>query len=306
MACVLPLFHVFAMTVCMNYLIKMGGCALILPRFDPAQAGQFLRDEKCTFFPGVPTMFLALTMIPDDMVAGLDKTLKTVVSGGAPLPAEIKSAFEGKMGIEMLEGYGLSETSPVACLLPEGMASVIGSIGFPVSQTELSLRDLEDPEKPVPQGERGEVCLRGPQVMSGYWNRPELHDSTFTKDGFFRTGDVAYHGDDGYTYIVDRIKDLILCSGFNVYPRHIEEALFEHSDITEVIVIGIPHPEKGEVPKAYVVAKDKDNPPAVDDLMAYLKGKIKSIEMPADIEFRSELPKTAVGKLSKKDLREEL
>ena len=212
----------------------------------------------------------------------------------------MKRDFERASGCKLVEGYGLSETSPVTHINPVGGAVKEGSIGLPLPGTIMSLRELGAPENEVPLGERGEICIFGPQVMKGYWNRPRETADTFTGE-FLRTGDVAYMDADGFTFIVDRIKDLILCSGFNVYPRRIEEAIYEHPAVDEATVIGIPDKYRGEAPKAFVKLRAGKHV-TQDEMAVFLSARISKIEMPAEIEFREELPKTLIGKLSKKEL----
>jgi long-chain acyl-CoA synthetase len=220
------------------------------------------------------------------------------------LPLEVKRAFERVSGCKLVEGYGLSETSPVTHANPPDGPIREGSIGLPLPGTIMSLRKLGSPEEEVPLGEKGEICISGPQVMKGYWKKPEETAQCFAGE-FFRTGDVAYMDSDGFTYIVDRIKDLILCSGFNVYPRRVEEAIYEHPAVEETIVIGIPDPYRGEAPKAYIKLREGQQATA-EEMLEFLKPRISKIEMPSEIEFRSELPKTMVGKLSKKELKAEM
>jgi long-chain acyl-CoA synthetase len=230
--------------------------------------------------------------------------LKKCISGGAPLPLEIKRGFERASGCTLVEGYGLSETSPVTNINPLDGPIKDGSIGLPVPGTMISLRELGAPEKEVPLGEKGEICIAGPQVMKGYWKKPQETQDVFIGE-FFRTGDVAYMDDDGFTYIVDRIKDLIISSGFNIYPRRIEEAIHQHQAVEEVTVIGIPDTYRGEAPKAYVKLKAGQKVSEAE-LMTFLQPRLSKIEMPAAIEFRDELPKTLIGKLSKKELKAEV
>ncbi|MGB1361334.1 MAG: long-chain-fatty-acid--CoA ligase [Alphaproteobacteria bacterium] len=300
----LPLFHVFAMTVCMNFSIKNGAAMVMLPRFELKPALNAMKKAKGTMFPAVPTIFQAINALPAKQLKKLD-SLKIAMSGGAGLPADTKEKFERLIGVEVVEGYGLSETAPVAAANPFNGKSKASCIGFPMPHTEISLRDLENPDKQVPHGERGEVCIRGPQVMMGYWKNDKANKDSFTKDGFFRTGDVAHFDNKGYCYIVDRIKDLILCGGFNVYPRSIEDAILTHPDVLEVTVIGVPDDYRGERPKAFVKLVDGATLNK-DDLIAFVKPKLSPMERTDDIEFRDELPKTIIGKLSKKELREEL
>lgn len=298
---VLPFFHVFAMTVVMNYGIAKGAEIIIMPRFVLNDAMKLIDKTRPTVMPGVPTLFNAIMNHPKLKAFDLS-SLKFCLSGGAGLPAEIKTRFEALTGCKLVEGYGLSETSPVLTCNPlDGGPS--GSIGFPLPQTVISLRDLSDPTREVPPGERGEVCAAGPQVMSGYWKRPEDTAQQFV-GSFLRTGDVAVMDENGFFFIVDRIKDLIICSGYNVYPRRIEEACYEHPAIEEVTVIGIKDTYRGEAPKAFV--KLKAGAALTEaELMAFLEKKLSRIELPAQIEWRDSLPKTMIGKLSKKELKAE-
>lgn len=298
----LPLFHVFAMTTVMNFGIASGAELVLVPRFDLDESLKIIDRVKPTTMPGVPTIYNAMLHHPK--IKSYDmRSLKFCISGGAPLPIEVKRGFESVSGCSLVEGYGLSETSPMATANPVIGSAKEGSIGLPVPQTIISIRSLEDPEKEVKLGEKGEICISGPQVMKGYWNRPDETKTAFSK-GFFRSGDVGYMDEDGYIFIVDRIKDLILCSGYNVYPRRIEEAIYEHPAVEEVTVVGIPDDYRGEAPKAFIKLRDGQ---ALDKsgLFAFLKPKLSKIELPEEVEFRDELPKTMIGKLSKKELRDE-
>jgi long-chain acyl-CoA synthetase len=301
--CVIPFFHVFAMTSLMNFAISKAAQMIMLPRFELEQAIKTMGKTKPTVMAGVPTLFNALSRAPQ--IANYDlSALEICISGGAPLPLEVKRAFERVSGCKLVEGYGLSETSPVTHVNPPEGPIKEGSIGLPLPGTIVSLRKLGSPEEEVPLGEKGEICISGPQVMKGYWKKPEETAQCFTGE-FFRTGDVAYMDSDGFTYIVDRIKDLILCSGFNVYPRRVEEAIYEHPAVEETIVIGIPDPYRGEAPKAYIKLRDGTQATA-EEILEFLRPRISKIELPSEIEFRSELPKTLIGKLSKKELKAEM
>ena len=216
------------------------------------------------------------------------------------MPLEVKTKFEALTGCKLVEGYGLSETSPVLTCNPLDGPIVSGSIGPPLPGTVISLRDISDPSKEVPQGERGELCAFGPQVMKAYWNKPAETANQFAGE-FLRTGDVAVMDDKGFFFIVDRIKDLIICSGYNVYPRRIEEAIYEHPAVEEVTVVGIKDNYRGEAPKAFIKLRAGMTATSAD-IMKHLGSKISKIEMPAQIEFRDSLPKTMIGKLSKKEL----
>lgn len=299
---VLPFFHVFAMTVVMNFAIRTASTMIILPRFELAALMQLINTTKPTVMPAVPTLFNAIMNFPQVKNHNLG-SLKFCISGGAPLPLAVKREFEDVTGCVVVEGYGLTEASPVVtCNAPAGPMKE-GSIGMPLPQTEVSLRDLDEPARPVRQGEKGEVCVRGPQVMVGYWQRPEETKAVFTPDGFLRTGDVARMDRDGLFSIEDRIKDLIICSGYNVYPRQIEEAIYTHPAVAEVTVIGIGDSYRGEAPKAFIKLKDGEVASA-EDILAHLGTRLSKIELPTEIEFRDELPKTMIGKLSKKELRD--
>jgi long-chain acyl-CoA synthetase len=298
----LPFFHVFAMTAVMNFAIKEGAELVIMPRFVLADALKLIDKVKPTVMPGVPTMFIAMLNHPK--LGSYDlSSLKYCVSGGAALLVDVKERFEKLTGCKVVEGYGLSEASPsVTCNPLEGPVKS-GSVGQPLPGTVVSLRDLADPTKEVPLGERGEICVKGPQVMKGYWKRPDETAAQFVGD-FLRTGDVATMDDEGFIFIVDRIKDIIICSGYNVYPRRVEEAIQEHPAVAEVTVIGIPDDYRGEAPKAFVKLNSGMQATA-DDIRRHLEAKLSRIEMPAEIEFRAELPKTMIGKLSKKELKAE-
>ncbi len=299
---VLPFFHVFALTVVMNVAISKGAEIIIMPRFSVDEAMKLIDKMKPTVMPVVPTLLNAIMSHPK--IKSLDlSSVKFCLSGGAALPLEIKQRFEAITGCQVVEGYGLSECSPVATTNPIDGPVKPGSIGLPLPGTVVSLRDLADPSKEVAIGEKGEICIKGPQVMLGYYKRP-ADTAEQTIGGFLRTGDVARMDEEGFFFIEDRIKDLIISSGFNVYPRRIEEAIYEHPAVAEVTVIGIKDAKRGEAPKAFVRLK-ADASATAEELIEHLKPRISKIEMPAAIEFRDELPKTMIGKLSKKELKAE-
>ncbi len=301
---VLPFFHVFAMTVVMNFGVAKASEIIIMPRFVLDDALKLITQTKPTVMPGVPTLFTALMNHPRIQSFDLS-SLKFCLSGGAPLPVEVKEGFERLTGCKLVEGYGLSESSPVVTCNPiNGGGIRSGKIGVPLPATYVSLRSLDDPTVEVPQGEKGEVCIAGPQVMKGYWNKPQETAAVFTPDGYLRTGDVARMDEDGFFAIEDRIKDLIICSGYNVYPRQIEERIYEIPEVEEVTVIGIKDKYRGEAPKAFIKLKEGRETTAAA-VMAYLETKLSRIELPAEIEFRDSLPKTMIGKLSKKELKQE-
>jgi long-chain acyl-CoA synthetase len=298
----LPFFHVFAMTTVMNFALQEGAELVIMPRFVLNDAMKLIDKTRPTVMPGVPTMFNAMLNHPK--LASYDlSSLKYCVSGGAPLPIDVKQRFEKLTGCKLVEGYGLSEASPIVTGNPVDGPVKEGSIGQPLPGTIVSLRDLADPAREVPLGERGEICVKGPQVMKGYWKRPQETADQFVGD-FLRTGDVGTMDEEGFIYIVDRIKDLIICSGYNVYPRRVEEAIYQHPAVEEVTVIGVRDDYRGEAPKAFIKLRSGMSATA-DDIRKHLEAKLSKIEMPAEVEFRGELPKTMIGKLSKKELKAE-
>ena len=293
----LPFFHVFAMTTVLLFSVAHAAEIVMLPRFELSAAIHLIARRRPTFLPGVPTMFNAIASAPGR--ADL-RSIRYCISGGAPLPAEVKARFEARTGCVVVEGYGLTETSPCVISNPPGGLNKPG-IGLPIPQTDAVLRDPADPARTMPPGERGELCLRGPQIMMGYWQHPEETAASTTPDGYFRTGDIATMDEDGYFAIVDRIKDLILAGGYNVYPRTVEDAIYQHSAVHECTVIGIPDAYRGETVKAFVVLHPGQSLDA-ETLQRFLKDYLSPIEMPKQIEFRAELPKTLIGKLSKKEL----
>ncbi|MFT4243195.1 MAG: long-chain fatty acid--CoA ligase [Acidovorax sp.] len=300
---VLPPFHIYALTVNMLFGIRLGAEIVQHMRFDPKAALEDIANKKIAMFCGVPTMFTALISHPDTPKYDL-RSLKYCGSGGAPLPVEVGQRYTAITGTEVSEGWGMTETSPTGTFSPI-KKSKPGSCGIPLPGITIKLLSLDDPTKYVPLGEKGEMCISGPNIMKGYWKNPEATAADTTFDGFFRTGDVAYMDEDGYLFIVDRCKDMLLCSGFNVYPRVLEEAIYQHPSVNEVCVIGIPDTYRGQSPKAFVVLKPGAEPFTLEQLQAFLKDKLGKHEMVHALEIRDALPKTAVGKLSKKDLVDE-
>ncbi|MBT5187818.1 MAG: long-chain fatty acid--CoA ligase [Kordiimonadaceae bacterium] len=298
-AAFLPFFHIFALTVVLNISLKIGARIVIVPKFELEDAVKLLTKENITLFSGVPTMYTAINNHKDAGNIGIDE-IKMAMSGGAPLPVDLRQQYIDNYGLEITEGYGLTEASPVTHASPMG-ASRAGSIGMPLPATEVFIMDRENEGQLMPMGENGEICIRGPQVMKGYWQNPEATADVMIGD-ILRTGDVGYMDEDGFTYIMDRDKDLILVGGFNVFPRVIEEAINEHPSVEEVTVIGIYDDYLGETPKAFVKLKDLNDPLTDQELLDFIKPKIGKHERPSQIEFRDELPKTMVGKLSKKEL----
>ena len=277
----------------------LGAELILLPRFDLQQVMKCIVRKRPTLFPGVPTIYTALNGAAQSGEWDLS-SIRYCISGGAPLPLEVRNRFETLTGCRLVEGYGLSETAPVATCNPFDGESRPGSVGLAMPHTAIEIRSLTDPRQIVAAGEKGEVCVRGPQVMAGYWQRPD-DTAAVMVDGALRTGDIGTVDGDGYLFLVDRIKDVILCGGYNVYPRVIEEALYQHPAVAEAVVIAIPDQYRGQAPKAFVRLRDGQEC-SPDQLRDFLAGYLSRIEMPKDIELRSQLPKTMVGKLSKKEL----
>jgi len=296
---VLPLFHVFGMTAVMNLSLYCGSEILLLPRFKLSEALGVIAREKPTVLMGVPTIYSAINESKERETFDLS-SLKYCVSGGAPLPMTIRSKFEKLTGCDLVEGYGLTEAGPVCTINPIGGLNKADSAGLPLPGTLIEIISLDDPTKVLPIGETGEIVVSGPQVMAGYWNQPqETHD--VLQDGRLCTGDVGYLDEDGYIYIVDRIKDLIISAGFNVYPRMVEEAILLHPAVAEVAVCGIPDTHRGEVVKAFVKTRD-DQGLTGAALRAFLKDKLAPFEIPRRVEFRQDIPKTLVGKPLRREL----
>ena len=305
MLVVLPLFHVYAMVVDMLLGIQIGAELVLCVRFDPGAALKDIASRRITCFPGVPTMFTAVVSHPD--VASHDlRSLKVCNSGGAPMPVELLHRFEALTGCHLTEGWGMTETASLGTFTPAVGDAKPGSCGMPAPHVRLQFADVADPSRIAPQGERGEITIAGPNVMMGYWKNPKATAESFTPDGFFRTGDVGYMDEDGYVYIVDRTKDMLLCGGFNVYPRLIEDAIYAHPLVQEVMVIGIADAYRGESPKAYIKLKAGAEPITLESLKDFLKTRLGKHEMIYAMELRDDLPKTAVGKLSKKMLHDQL
>lgn len=299
---VIPFFHVFAMTGVMNLGLYFGAELILLPRFEIAALLKAINDKKPTFFPAVPTIYTAINTHKSRDKYNLH-SIKYCVSGGAALPVEVKATFERVTGCKLVEGYGLSETAPVACVNPPEGINKAASIGLPLPQTTIEIVSLDDPTQVLPIGSRGEVVISGPQVMKGYWNKPEETANVLDRQGRFRTGDIGYMDEDGYTFLVDRIKDIIIAGGYKLYPRHIEEAIYMHPAVEECVVGGIPDTYRGETVKAWIKLRQGEGTLTEDELRTFLGDKLSPLEMPKIIEFRAEpLPKTLIGKLSRKAL----
>ncbi len=293
----LPLFHVFGQTVALNVAVASGACLTLLPRFDPAHALRIIAGHRVTVFEGVPTMYVALLHQPDR--ADYDTaTLRTCISGGAAMPVEVLRGFEEAFGCTVLEGYGLSETSPVASFNHPGRERKPGSIGTPIRGVQMRVMDNSDRE--VPQGEVGEIVIRGPNLMTGYWRRPDATAEAI-REGWFHTGDLARVDEDGYFYIVDRKKDMIIRGGYNVYPREIEEVLYEHPAIAEAAVIGLPHPALGEEVAAAVALKPGATVSA-EELRDFVKAQVAAYKYPRHVWIVEVLPKGPTGKIQKRDI----
>ena len=301
---VLPPFHIYALTVNMLFGIRGAAEVILHARFDAEAVLKDVATQKVTCFPGVPTMFTAIINHPG--IENFDlKSLKYCGSGGAPLPLEVAQRFAQLTGCPLSEGWGMTETSPTGTFTPVHGKRKAGSCGLPMPRIRIKMLDLDDPQRYVSPGERGEMCISGPNVMKGYWNKPEATAGVTTFDGFMRTGDVAYMDDEGFVFIVDRTKDMILCSGFNVYPRNLEEAIYEHPAVAEVCVIGIHDEYRGQSPKAFVTLKPGAGAFTLAQLQEFLKERLGKHEMVQALDIRAELPKTPVGKLSKKELYDE-
>jgi long-chain acyl-CoA synthetase len=298
---VIPFFHAFALTAILHLGISIGATLIALPRFELKQLLKAIHKTRPTIFQAVPTIYTAI-----NNAKNLDKynlrSIKLCVSGGAPLPLEVRQNFERVTGCKLVEGYGLTECSPVACCNPtDGRPVKDKSIGLPLPGTRVSIISLEDHTTVLPQGETGEIYISGPQVMKGYYKQPE-ETAKVLKDGFLSTGDVGYIDEDGYVFIVDRLKDLIICGGYNVYPSHVENAVYKHEAVEECICAGIPDAYRGEAIKIWVKCKDGYSL-SKDELKTFLTPYLSPIEMPKHIEFRDKpLPKTLIGKLSRKDI----
>jgi long-chain acyl-CoA synthetase len=299
--CVLPLFHIYALTVILLRSLHRGDLISMHQRFDVAAVLRDIEQKRATVFPGVPTMWIALANDPTLESRDLS-SLVSCGSGGAPLPVEVAKIFEHKTNMKLRSGWGMTETCSPGTGHPIGGPDKPGSIGLMLPGIEMDVVALDDPNMIVPAGEVGEIRIKGPNVTKGYWNRPAETAEAFVGDRFL-TGDIGYMDKDGYFYLVDRKKDMIISGGFNVYPQVIEQAIYEHPAVQEVIVIGIPDEYRGEAAKAFVKLKTATAPFTLDELRSFLTGKLGKHELPAALDFVDELPRTAVGKLSRHELR---
>jgi long-chain acyl-CoA synthetase len=295
----LPLFHTFGLTIGLNCAVLAGAMLTLIPRFDPHEVLEVIEREGVTVFAGVPTMYSALLGVASETAPGTTLSLRTCVSGGAALPVQVLSDFEKAFGCLILEGYGLTESSPVASFNHPHRPRKVGSVGTPIEGVQMRVVDLNGAE--VAQGQAGEIQIRGHNVKKGYWNLPDATKATITPDGWLNTGDVGRVDEDGYFYIVDRTKDLIIRGGYNVYPREIEEVLYEHPAVAEAAVIGIPHDSLGEEVGAAVALK-KGASVDPDELRDYVKARVAAYKYPRRIWLLDELPKGATGKVQKRDI----
>jgi len=298
--CVLPLFHMYAITACLTRGLDQGNEILLRLRFDVEQTLRDITEKRATTFSGVPTMWIAVANHPG--VEKLDfSSLRGVHSGGAAVPIEIENRIKRITGLQLGGGWGMTETSPAGANIPSNRPDLRGSIGLPLPGILMDVVALDDPRRILPPGEIGEIRIKGPNVTRGYWNRPEETAAAFA-DGYLLTGDIGYMDAEGFFFLTDRKKDMIISGGFNVYPRMIEEAIYEHAAVEEVIVIGVPDTYRGQAAKAFIKLKAGAAPFTLEELRDFLADKLGRHELPSAIEFRESLPKTAVGKLSKKEL----
>jgi long-chain acyl-CoA synthetase len=299
--CVLPLFHIYALTVVLLSTIFRGNLISLHQRFDVEAVMRDIEVKRATYFPGVPTMWIAIAALPD-----LDKrdlsSLVSCGSGGAPLPVEVAKIFERRVGMKLKSGWGMTETCSPGTAHPKEGPDKPGSIGLMLPGIEMDVVSLDDSTRVMPTGEVGEIRIRGPNVTKGYWNKPKETAEAFVGDRFL-TGDIGYVDADGYFYLVDRKKDMIISGGFNVYPQMIEQAIYTHPAVQEVIVIGITDDYRGEAAKAFIKLRDDAKPFTLEELRTFLTGKLGKHELPAAVEFVTELPRTPVGKLSRHELR---
>ncbi|MFC5082328.1 dicarboxylate--CoA ligase PimA [Microvirga arabica] len=301
--CVLPLFHIFALTTILLRQIRNGNQILLRLRFDPETTLRDIEVKRATAFPGVPTMWIALANYPGIETRDFSSVIH-LSSGGAPLPVEVGERFHRLTGQRLLGGWGMTETSPAGTNLPMNGPPKPGSIGIPMPGVELDIVSLDEPRRVLGVRETGELRVRGLNVSRGYWNKPQETAEAFTPEGFL-TGDIGYRDEDGYFFIVDRRKDMIISGGFNVYPQMIEQAVYEHPQVEEALVIGIPDTYRGEAAKVFVKLKNDSPGFTLEELQAFLADKVGKHEMPAALEIRDALPRTSVGKLSKIELRDD-
>lgn len=302
---ILPLFHSFGLTCCLGISFQKSVPMVMMPRFNAKEALENVEKYNVSFVPGVPTMMIALMNHPDFTKRDLTSVIASI-SGGAPLPVEVAQKYISTSGTDVVEGYGLSETSPIVTGNPVklDLKARIGSIGLPAPDTFIKIVDTDDYSKTLGIGEVGEVCIKGPQVMKGYWNNEEDTKKVLTSDGWFLSGDIGKMDEDGFFYIVDRKKDLIIVSGNNVVPREVEEVLYSHPAVLEAAVAGLPHETKGEMVVAWIVLKEGQKA-SEEDIVNFCKEKLAPYKLPKQIHFRDELPKSMIGKILRRKLKEE-
>ena len=301
--CVLPLFHIYALIMILLSRVKHGDLISLHQRFDVGAVLRDIEEKKATSFPGVPTMWIAIANDPSLETRDLS-SLANASSGGAPLPVEVARIFERKTGMKLKSGWGMTETCSSGTMHPRNGPDKPASIGVMLPGIEIDVVSADDPTQVLPTGETGEIRIKGPNITKGYWNRPEANAESYVGDRFL-TGDIGYIDEDGYLFLVDRKKDMIISGGFNVYPQMIEQAIYEHASVKEVIVIGVPDAYRGEAAKAFISLKDGADGISIESLRAFLTGKIGKHELPAALEIVENLPRTAVGKLSRHELREQ-
>jgi long-chain acyl-CoA synthetase len=299
---VLPFFHIFGLTVCVNLSVALAATVIPFPRLVVDDLLKAVQKKMPTIFPAVPAIFVAMLQhkkLKDYRLSSIDYC----ISGSAPLPVEVMTKFEKITEAEIIEGYGLTEASPVTHLNPLKGQRKPGSIGIPMPGTEAAIVELEGGAVPVPTGKMGELVVRGPQVMVGYWNRPDETASAI-RNTWLYTGDIAYMDEDGFCFIVDRKKDLIISGGYNIYPRDVDEVLYEHPKVKEAVAVGIPHPTRGEIVKAFVVPREGESIEP-SEIVEFCNQRLAKYKVPRRVEFRTELPKTLVGKVLRRALRQE-
>ncbi len=300
--CVLPFFHLYGIAACLHLAILLGATMILLPRWDVNEVLKTIHRLRPTLFPGVPTMYIAINHHPDRKKYDLS-SLRFCLSGAAPLPAEVQQEFERLSGCRMVQGYGMTEASPVTHLTPLVGETPLRSTGLPVPNTDARIVDVETGQQDLPPGQEGEIIVRGPQVMRGYWRMP-TETANVLRDGWLHTGDIGYMDERGFFYVVDRKKDMIISGGAKVFPREVEEVLYQHPGVREVAIVGVPDPYWGEAVKAYIVPREGATL-TEDEVTQFCKERLAAYKVPKYVEFRAELPKTLVGKVLRRMLREE-
>ena len=299
---VLPFFHVYAQQIAMNQAIYLGASLILFPRYERRPLLKAIDRYRPTLFPGVTTLYVNLMDDPDLARHDL-RSIKLCLSGAMTLPQEVQEKLETISGGRLIEGYGMTETGPLTHASPVHGQRKAGSIGVPVTDTDARILSIEDGETELPPGQVGEICVRGPQLMQGYWNRP-AETAQMIRDGWLHTGDLGRMDDDGFFFVVDRLKDMIIAGGFKIFPREVEEILYAHPKIKEAALVGIKDPTYGELPKAFIVLKEGETL-TPEELIAYCRAQLASYKVPKQVEFRAELPKSLVGKILKRKLAEE-